>query len=282
MRCELAGRCRAAGGASALLVFVLLALALAACRSGEERKATPTPAPMGTLLPTASTAAAATSHPTPTPVPTPSWQTSEPDFPVPAGNAITLGIRNENGRPGETHAIGAQVNLPDGSPVNMEGEVVGDGWTYFPFEEATLPGTYTVYFGVPGGDVIYAEASFEVYLTSPTPGYYTVLSWETSAPRTPVAVGEAVELGLRNQLGEPGECYDFVIELFDPMGDYAASAQDSVCGDAWTKFTYDQTFMAGIYAFYFAIEGQLIADDSFEVVRSPGGISTHGLTPLPR
>ena len=281
-----ANRLAVAGLALALLVFVLAAVALAACADGEEEEATPTPEPISSPMATATTAATATvatpPPPPPPPSPTPSWETSVPWALVVAGEVVRLDIRNRNGAPGETYAIGVQVNLPDGSPVNMEGKVVGDEWTYFPFSETELPGTYTVYFGPPESDIIYAEDSFEVHTVSPTPGYYTVLSWQTSAPRVPVAVGEAVELGLRNELGEPGECYDFIIELSDPMGDYAAWAQDTVCGDEWTKFTYDQTFVPGTYAFYFAIEGQLIADDSFEVVGSPGGSITRGLTPHPR
>jgi hypothetical protein len=81
---------------------------------------------------------------------------------VTAGEAVEIGIRNENGAPGETYAIGVQVNLPDGSPVNREGEVAGADWTYFPFKQTDLPGTYTVYFGVPQSDIIFAEDSFEV------------------------------------------------------------------------------------------------------------------------
>jgi hypothetical protein len=81
---------------------------------------------------------------------------------VTAGQTVELGIRNENGAPGETYAIGVQVNLSDGSPANWEGEVVGADWTYFPFKQTDLPGTYTVYFGVPQSDIIFAEDSFEV------------------------------------------------------------------------------------------------------------------------
>lgn len=84
-------------------------------------------------------------------------------------------------------------------------------------------------------------------------------------PRVPAGIGEVVELGLRNKFGDPGECYDFLIGVFDPFGDYAAWAQDTVCGDEWTEFTYDDTFVPGLYAVYFGIEGQLIAQDFFEV-----------------
>jgi len=67
---------------------------------------------------------------TPAPPATPTvavaWQTSAPREPVPTGGVVELGIRNENGAPGETQAIGVQVNLPDGSSVSMQGTVVGE------------------------------------------------------------------------------------------------------------------------------------------------------------
>jgi len=287
MRYGAASRRTAAGKALALLVFVLAAVALAACGGDEEEKATPTAPPMAS--PTAAVTPLERPSPTPSPplppaftpappaTPTPepggptpfaaSWQTSAPREPVPAGEVVDLGIRNRIGAPGETYAIGVQVNLPDGSPVNMEDEVVGDEWTYFPFDETDLPGTYTVYFGVPQSDIIYAEDSFQVYAPGPAPGGdFTTLTWQTSAPRTPVAIGEVVDLGLRNKFGEPGECYDFLIEILDPAGEYAW-AEGTVCADEWADFAYEDTFFAGTYHVYFFIEGQLIAQDSFEVTK---------------
>jgi hypothetical protein len=219
MGAERASRRAAAGLAAALLVFVLAAVALAACGGGEEEEATPTAAPTPSPTATPTAAATATPEPSPTAVPAltpwptptriplspgaltpaattpapppggqtpalmPSWQTSAPREPVTAGSAFQLGIRNENGAPGETHAIGVQVNLPDGSPANMEGKVVGDEWTYFPFDQTALAGTYTVYFGVPQSAIIFAEDSFEVYAAGPPPGGgFPTLSWQTSAP----------------------------------------------------------------------------------------------------
>ena len=291
MRYGAASRRTAAAMALALLVFVLAAVALAACGGGEEEKATPSPAPAASPMATAAATPKATATPRPSPtveptlapsptpkppftaapapsptqVLTPSWQTSAPREPVPAGEAVELGIRNENGAPGETYAIGVQVNLPDGSPVNWEGEVVGADWTYFSISETSLAGTYTVYFGVPQSDIIYAEDSFEVYAPGPPPGGdFTTLTWQTSAPRVPVAIGEVVDLGLRNKYGEPGECYDFLMEVMDPLGEYA-SAEGTVCADEWADFTYEDTFLSGTYDVYFSIEGQLIAQDFFEV-----------------
>ena len=287
MRYGAASRRRAAGKALALLVFVLAAVALAACGGGEEEKATPTAPPMAS--PTAAVTPLERPSPTPspplppaftpappatpTPIPEPggptpfaaSWQTSAPREPVPAGEVVELGIRNRIGAPGETYAIGVQVNLPDGSPVNMEDEVVGDEWTYGLFDQTGLPGTYTIYFGVPQSDIIYAEDSFEVYAPGPLPGGdFTTLTWQTSAPRVPVAIGEVVELGLRNKYGEPGECYDFLMEVMDPLEEYAW-AEGTVCADEWADFTYEDTFLSGTYTVYFSIEGHLIAQDFFEV-----------------
>ena len=184
---------------------------------------------------------------------------------MPAGEAVELGIRNENGAPGETYAIGLQVNLPDGSYVNIETEVVGDEWAYGPFDQTGLPGTYTVNFGVPQSDIIFAKDSFEVYGAGPPPADdFTTLTWQTSIPREPVAIGEVVELGLRNKYGEPGECYTFVIEVSDPLGEYAA-AYGPFCADEWADFTYEDTYLSGTYDVYFSVEGQLIAEDFFEV-----------------
>jgi len=304
MRHEAASRRTAAGMALALLVFVLAAMALAACGGREGEKATPSPAPPASPTATATNAATATAtaaaratatprpsptaQPTPTPAPTPkpqftaapapsptqvlvpSWQTSAPREPAPAGELVELGIRNENGAPGESYAIGVQVNLPDGSYVNREGQVVGTDWAYFSIGETDLPGTYTVYFGVPQSDIIYAEDSFEVYAPGPPPGGdFTNLTWQTSAPRVPVAIGEVVDLGLRNKYGEPGECYDFLMEVSDPLGEYA-SAEGTVCADEWADLTYEDTYLSGTYDVYFSIEGQLIAQDSFEVERVVG------------
>ena len=182
-----------------------------------------------------------------------------------AGEAVEIGIRNENGAPGETYAIGVQVNLPDGSPVNWEGEVVGADWTYFSVSETDLAGTYTVHFGVPYSDIIFAEDSFEVYEAGPPTGDdFTNLTWQTSAPRMPVAIGEVVDLGLRNKYGEPGECYDFLMEVSDPLAEYV-SAEGTVCADEWADLSYEYTYLSGTYGVYFSKEGQLIAQDSFEV-----------------
>jgi hypothetical protein len=278
MRRESTSRLATAGKALAMFTFVLAALALAACGGDEEEKVTPTATPVASPTATATAAVTATPQPSPTAEPTmspsptatvvapiPSWQTSAPIYPVPAGDVVDLGIRNKYGAPGETYAIGVTVRLPDGSPVAMEGEVVGDEWTYFTLADTGLPGTYTAYFGLPQSDFIYAEAFFEVYAPEPPPAEdFTTLVWQTSAPRTPAAVGEVVELGLRNKFGEPGECYAFLIEVLDPLGDYA-SAEDTVCGDEWAYLTYENTFAPGTYDVYFSIEGQDIAQDFFEV-----------------
>ena len=45
-----------------------------------------------------------------------------------------------------------------------------------------------------------------------------MLSWQVSAPREAVAAGTTVELGLRNEYGVSGECYDFTVEVYDPDG----------------------------------------------------------------
>ena len=178
---------------------------------------------------------------------------------------MELGIRNRNGSPGETYAIGVQANLPDGSYVNWEGEVVGDEWTYFSLSETDLAGTYTVNFGVPQSDIIFAKDSFEVYGGEPPPADdFTTRTWQTSMPREPVAIGEVVELGLRNKYGEPGECYTFVVEVSDPLGEYTA-AYGPFCADEWADFTYEDTFLSGTYNVYFSVEGRLVAQDSFEV-----------------
>lgn len=260
----------------ALSVFVLTAVALAAC--GGEEEATPTAAPaasptaMATPTPEPSPTAAPTLPPSPTlppggetPALMPSWQTAAPRAPAPIGQVVELGIRNKNGAPGETYAIGVQVNLPDGSPVNMEGEVVGDGWAYFSLAETSLPGTYTVYFGLPQSDLIYAQDFFKVQEPEPPPGTdFTTLTWQTSAPRVAVGIGEVVELGLRNKFGEPGECYDFLMEVYDPMDGYS-SGEATVCADEWAYLPYEDTFLSGTYYVFFWIEDQLIAQDSFEV-----------------
>ncbi|MGQ9573597.1 MAG: hypothetical protein ACUVV3_10535, partial [Dehalococcoidia bacterium] len=209
--------------------------------------------------------------PSPPPPAIPSWQTSAPREPVLAGTVVELGIRNANGAPGETYPVGVQVNLPDGTPVNMEGQIVGADWTYFYVSDTYLAGIYTVYFGVPQSDDIYAEDSFMAAATvtptpppPPSPTQVPTPSWQTSAPRTPVGIGEVVEVGLRNKYGQPGECYTFLVEVYDPVGDYA-SAEDTVCADEWTDLTYEYTYLSGIYYVYYSIGGQYIAQDYFEV-----------------
>lgn len=76
----------------------------------------------------------------------------------------------------------------------------------------------------------------------PLAGDFTTLSWETSAPRTPVTMGEVVESGPRNKFGQPGECYNFLIAVLDPLGDYAW-AEDTVCADEWTDFAWKDTLL---------------------------------------
>jgi len=53
-----------------------------------------------------------------------------------------------------------KVQLPYGSPVNIETEVVGDEWTYGLFDQTGLSGTYDVYFSIEGQ--LIAQDFFEV------------------------------------------------------------------------------------------------------------------------
>jgi len=234
----------------------------------------------GTLTPTvraiATATARATATPRTTPVPTvaptqtqaalpPSWQTSAPREPVSAGTTVELGIRNENGAPGETYAVAVLVRLPDQRDIVQEGQVSGDAWTNFYISDTTQAGTYKVIFGLPQSDYIYAEDSFEVAGGGPPPGGdVTSLTWQVSAPRQPIALGDTAELGLRNKWGSPGECYDFVVEVLDPESTYA-SGEDTVCADEWTYLNYSDTWVAGTYSVYYSIQEQIVATDSFEV-----------------
>jgi hypothetical protein len=118
---------------------------------------------------------------------------------------------------------------------------------------------------VPQSDIIYAEDSFEVYAPEPPPGGdFTTRTWQTSTPWEPLGIGEVADLGLRNKYGEPGECHDFLMEVVHPLGEYA-SAEGTVCADEWADFTYEDTLLSGTYYVYFSIEGQVIAQDLFEV-----------------
>ena len=189
----------------------------------------------------------------------PSWQTSAPREPVTAGTTVELGIRNENGAPGETYAIAMLARLPDQQDIVQEGQVSGDAWTNFYISDTTQAGTYMVIFGLPQSDYIYAEDSFDV-----AGGDVTTLTWQVSAPREPIALGDTAELGLRNKWGSDGECYDFVAEVLDPDGNYA-SGEDTVCAAEWTYLSYYDTWVAGTYSVYYSIQGQVVATDSFEV-----------------
>lgn len=230
------------------------------------RRGTPT-ATTGAIV---TATARATATPRATPAPTvapiqtqaalpPSWQTSAPREPVTAGTTVELGIRNENGAPGETYAIAVLVRLPDQQDIVQEGQVSGDAWSNFYVSDTTQVGTYSVIFGLPQSDYIYAEDSFEV-----AGGDVTSLTWQVSAPREPIALGDTAELGLRNKWGSSGECYDFVVEVLDPDGNYA-SGEDTVCAAEWTYLSYYDTGVAGIYSVYYSIQGQVVATDSFEV-----------------
>ena len=237
------------------------------------------PSPRPTLTATPPPAPTPQPPPQPTPVPTvvptvvpietaaplpPSWQTSAPREPVTPGTPVELGIRNANGAPGETYAIGMLVRLPDQTDIIQEGIVSGDAWLNFYISDTWLTGIYQVLFGLPQSDLIYAEDSFEVVGEGPPPGDVTSLSWQVSAPRELVAMGDTVELGLRNEYGFPDECYDFVVEVFDPEGSYS-SGEDTVCADEWTYLYYSDTWLSGIYDVFYSIGDQLVASDYFEV-----------------
>jgi hypothetical protein len=175
---------------------------------------------------------------------------------------VELSIRNANGAPGETYSIGMLVRLPDQTDVVQEGVVSGADWLTFYVGDTMLPGVYNVNFGLPQSDLIYAQDYFEVAgetLTDPT-----MLSWQVSAPREAVAAGTTVELGLRNEFGSPGECYDFVVEVYDPDG-YYSSGNDTVCADQWTYLTYSDTWTSGYYDVSYYIGDQFIASDYFQV-----------------
>ena len=229
---------------------------------------TATPAPVQTVVvppPVQTTAPpVVTVAPTAPPVQTatpqqPYWETWVPYEPVTPGTIVELSIRNANGAPGETYAIGMSVQLPDQTSVVQEGVVSGSDWLTFYVGDTMLPGFYEVYFGLPQSDLIYAQDYFEVAgesLLGP--------SWQVSAPREAVAIGDEVELGLRNENGVPGECYDFVVEVYDPEG-YYASGEDTVCADEWTFLTYSDTWVSGYYDVSYYIGSQFIASDYFQV-----------------
>jgi hypothetical protein len=184
--------------------------------------------------------------------------------PVTAGATVELSIHNANGAPGETYEVAMLVRLPDQTDSVQQGTVSGDAWLTFYFSDTWQTGIYDVIFGLPQSDLIYAETWFEVVGASPPPGDVTSLSWQVSAPRTAVAAGTVVELGLRNEFGYPGECYDFTVEVYDPDG-YTASGYDTVCGDAWTYLTYSDTWVSGYYDVSYYIGDQFIASDYFQV-----------------
>jgi hypothetical protein len=84
------------------------------------------------------------------------------------------------------------VRLPDQTDVVQEGVVSGADWLTFYVGDTMQPGFYDVTFGLPQSDYIYAQTYFEVAGTS----LYEP-SWQVSAPRTAVAAGDVVELGLQ-------------------------------------------------------------------------------------
>jgi len=210
------------------------------------------PPPVVTVAPTAPPVQ--TQEPLP-----PSWETWAPTEAVTPGTLVELSIRNANGAPGETYSIGMSVSLPDLTSVTQEGVVSGADWLTFYVGDTMQPGFYDVYFGLPQSDLIYAQTYFEVSGTS----LYEP-SWQTSAPREAVAAGNTVELGLRNEYGSLGECYDFTVEVYDPDG-YAASGSDTVCADAWTYLTYSDTWTSGYYDVSYYIGDVFIASDYFQV-----------------
>jgi len=192
----------------------------------------------------------------------PYWETWVPLEPVTPGTIVELSIRNANGAPGETYSVAMLVRLPDQTDVVQEGVVSGSDWLTFYFGDTMLPGFYDVYFGLPQSDLIYAQDYFEVADTSLTDP--TTLSWQVSAPRTAVTAGSTIELGLRNEFGYPGECYDFTVEVYDPDG-YTASGYGTVCADEWTYLTYSDTWVSGYYDVSYFIGGQFVASDYFQV-----------------
>jgi hypothetical protein len=151
------------------------------------------------------------------------------------------------------------VRLPDQTDVVQEGVVSGADWLTFYVGDTMLPGFYDVNFGLPQSDLIYAQTYFEVADTS-----LSEPSWQVSAPREAVAAGSTIELGLRNEFGYPGECYDFTVEVYDPDG-YTASGYGTVCADEWTYLTYSDTWVSGYYDLSYFIGGQFVASDYFQV-----------------
>jgi hypothetical protein len=156
------------------------------------------------------------------------------------------------------------VRLPDQTNFIQEGTVTGDAWLTFYISDTWLTGFYDVLFGLPQSDLIYAEDYFEVAGGNPPPDDVTSLSWQVSVPWEPVAVGDTVELGLRNEYGFPGECYDFLVEVFDPEG-YYSSGQGTVCADEWTYMYDSDTWTPGFYDVFYTIGDELVASDYFEV-----------------
>jgi hypothetical protein len=189
----------------------------------------------------------------------PYWETWGPTEPVTPGTIVELSIRNANGAPGETYSIGMLVRLPDQTDVVQEGVVSGADWLTFYVGDTLLPGFYDVNFGLPQSDLIYAQTYFEVADTS-----LSEPSWQVSAPREAVAAGSTIELGLRNEFGYPGECYDFTVEVYDPDG-YTASGYGTVCADHWTYLTYSDTWVSGYYDVSYYIGDQFVASDYFQV-----------------
>lgn len=237
------------------------------------RTPTAAPAPVQTAAPpppvvqtAAPPAPVQTAAPQPTPAPPVQTQAPQPWFeasapldPVIAGSTVELSIRNANGVPGETYDVAMLVRLPDLTDSVQQGVVSGSDWLTFHFSDTWQTGVYDVYFGLPQSDLIYAETWFEVVGAEPSQP-----EWQTSAPREAVAPGSTVEVGLRNKWGVPGECYDFVVEVYDPEG-YYASGEDTVCADEWTYLTYSDTWVSGYYDVSWYIGGTVVATDYFQV-----------------
>jgi hypothetical protein len=172
---------------------------------------------------------------------------------------VELSIHNANGAPGETYSIAMLVRLPDQTDVVQEGVVSGADWLTFYVGDTMQPGFYDVTFGLPQSDYVYAQTYFEVAGAS-----LSEPSWQVSAPREAVAAGTDIELGLRNEFGSPGECYDFTVEVYDPDG-YTSSGYGTVCAADWTYLTYSDAWTSGYYDVSYYIGDQFIASDYFQV-----------------
>jgi len=112
-------------------------------------------------------------------------------------------------------------------------------------------------------------------------------TWQVAAPRVSPAMGERVEVGLRNKFGATEETHDLTVRVIGPDGVSSAPVRVKVTGDRWENAYYPDNFppapptREGTHTVIWEAPAGFVACDGFQVVAAAAVRAAPQPTPRP-